>query len=68
MVINISIFQRITFTRIQVRLADSGNEDTSKYKLYVVSGPYRDNRILSYIEDTKEVFRVSDLKDIILGH
>ena len=44
------------------------NEDTRKYKLCVVSGPYRGKRILSYIEDTKEVFRVSDPQDIILGH
>ena len=44
------------------------NEDTSKYKLCVVSGPYRGKRILSYIEDTKEVFIVSDPQDIILGH
>ena len=44
------------------------NKDTSKYKLCIVSGPYRGKRILSYIEDTKEVFRVSDPQDIILGH
>ena len=44
------------------------NEDTSKYKLCVVCGLYRDKRILSYIEDTKEVLRVSDPQDIILGH
>ena len=44
------------------------NEDNGKYNLCVVSGPYRGKRILSYIEDTKEVFRVSDPQDIILGH
>ena len=44
------------------------NKDTSKYKLCVVCGLYRGKRILSYIEDTKEVFRVPDPQDLILGH
>ena len=56
------------YERAIIRKAVLRNKDTSKYKLCVVPGPYRGKRILSYIEDTKEVLRVSDPQDIILGH